>query len=114
MVKHGIQLILVQIDEAHSVDGWPVNLKDAPMSHTNIGERLERARKFIREEKPPFPVFVDTWSNSFAEIYRAWPDKYYCVNSDLLITHESEYGDSNEDNALIKVDCTEVIKMLMK
>ena len=113
MNAKGIKLILIHIDEAHSIDAWPVNLLDAPLSHACIEDRIDRANKFIVEENPPFPTFVDTWSNGFANLYRAWPDKYYCINNDNKIICKSEYGSSEKDNAHIKVDCTQVIEELL-
>ena len=113
MGKYGIKLLLIHIDEAHSSDAWPVALKNAPLTHANIDERILRANQFYDNECPPFPTYIDTWSNSYAEIFRAWPDKYYCLDSNLQIEHMSEYGKNGENNALIIKDCTILIKELM-
>lgn len=113
MDKHGIKLLLIHIDEAHSSDTWPVGLKDAPLSHANIDERISRAKQFYDNEYPPFTTYIDTWSNSYAEIFRAWPDKYYCIDSNLQIEYMSEYGKVGKNNALIIKDCTKLIEEMM-
>lgn len=111
MAEHGIYLILVQIDEAHS-SAWPVGLENQPEPQKDIYDRLERANKFSVEELPPFPVFVDQWTNDYAETYHSWPDKYYCVDKNFSIVQMSEYGEKSD--ALINVDCVDLIQDLMK
>lgn len=93
MKEKNIIFILVQIDEAHSSE-WPVALENQPEPQKNIGERLERANAFVQSEQIPFPLYVDVWSNEFAETYRAWPDKYYLINSEHTIVATSEYGNN--------------------
>jgi len=112
MKRNHIALILIHIDEAHSDDMWPINLPDKPQSHTCIEDRFKKANDFVEKENPPFLTLVDTWTNPFAEIYRAWPDKYYCCTNDLIIIDKSKYGKHGKENALIKVDCTELITTL--
>ena len=104
---------LIQIDEAHS-SAWPVALPNQPEPQRNIGERLERANEFVLVDNPPFPVYVDTWSNEFAETYHAWPDVYYTFGPDLKITHMSTYATTHNVDALIDVDCVELIKQMIK
>lgn len=109
--KH-ILFILVQIDEAHSTE-WQIGLENHPSPHKNIQDRLERANNFVMSENVPFPVYVDNWQNEFAEIYQAWPDEYYHFNSDLIILAKSEYGADNNSDALIKLDCFDLIENLL-
>lgn len=109
MKAHGIFLMLIQIDEAHS-SAWPVGLKDQPEPQKNMEERLERANTFVSVESPPFPVYVDNWSNDYAESYHSWPDKYYCFDSEMTIIAMSEYG--KKYDAVINVDCVDLIKDL--
>lgn len=109
MKKRDILFILIQIDEAHS-SAWPAGLENQPEPQKDISDRLERANKFVSEEIVPFPVFVDTWNNDFAETYLAWPDKYYLFDENLTILQMSTYGHEGERDALIDVDCVELIK----
>jgi hypothetical protein len=109
MIEKNIVFILIQIDEAHSSD-WPAGLLDEVDSQKNIEERLERANSFVFANgleaiKIPFPVYVDTWENTFANTYRAWPDKFYCFDSNLKVVYKSEY---KKDGKIVK-DCTEII-----
>ena len=113
MRTKGIKLILIHIDEAHSNDAWPVGLQNTTQSHACIEDRISRANKFIEEEIPPFLTYVDSWSNSYAELFRAWPDKYYCINPDNNIEYMSTYGTHDDNNAVIQKDCTVLIEELM-
>lgn len=112
MRKHRINFILIQIDEAHS-SAWPLGLLNQVDPQKNIEERIERAQTFQKIDQPPFDVYVDTWENTFANTYKAWPDMYYCVdNSTLEIIGRSEYNSINGD-AVIDKDCTVLIKEMM-
>ena len=105
---------MVQIDEAHS-SLWPVGLPHTPMSHTSIEDRYLAGKEFatlhpeVISESGPFRLLIDGWDNSFANTYRAWPDKYYLID---IPTHKvlakSTYGD-----ALLDVDCTTIIQELV-
>lgn len=112
MDQKQILFILIQIDEAHS-DEWPVGLENQSTSHKNIQDRLNRANEFVINDKVPFPVYVDNWQNEFAELYQAWPDEYYHFNSDLKILTKSEYGTEEETDALIKLDCLDLVSKLL-
>lgn len=111
MKKHKINFILIQIDEAHS-SAWPLGLKNQVEPQKDLNDRIERAQKFKKEENVPFDVLIDTWENDFANKYKAWPDKYYCLDKDLKIIGKSEYGEKKD--ALINKDCIDLIKELMK
>ena len=113
MKKNGILFILIQIDEAHS-SAWPIALPNQPEPQANFGERVERANAFVQADKPPFPVYVDPWNNEFAETYRAWPDQYCCAQlPSKKIIAKSEYGTEGDENALIVMDCTVLIRKLI-
>jgi hypothetical protein len=110
MKQHKINFILIQIDEAHST-AWPIGLKNSPNPQKSLDERVERALQFIKEDAPPFEVLVDTWENDFANKYKTWPDKYYCLDKNLKIIGKSQYGANAE--ALINKDCCALIEELM-
>ncbi len=111
MKEKKIGLILVQINEAHSTL-WPNGLKNTPLPQKSFEERVDRANKFVTEEKCPFDVFIDDWENNFDNKFRAWPDKYYCVDDQLKIIETSSYG--TKKDALIDKDCLDLIKELLQ
>lgn len=114
MQDKGIIFILIQIDEAHSSE-WPIGLEDQPEPQKDIEERIQRAKQFMKDDNPPSPVFslyVDTWSNDFAETYHAWPDKFYLVDTNNVILNTSTYG--AKQDALIDMDCLDIIKEMIK
>ena len=98
MEDNQILFILIQIDEAHS-SAWPIALVNQPEPQKDINDRIIRANEFIVKNSPPFPIYIDKWSNEFAETYHAWPDKYYCINSNFEIIAMSEYGTEGQTDA---------------
>ena len=111
MKEHKINFILIQIDEAHST-AWPIGLPNTPEPQKSLDERFERANKFVKTDKPPFEVLVDTWENDFANKYKTWPDKYYCIDKNFKIIGKSEYGEAKD--ALINKECYVLIEELIK
>lgn len=115
MIKKNIKFILIQIDEAHST-AWPTELQNTPTPQKDLNERVSRANKFVEENNlynnKAFTVLVDNWENTFAELFRAWPDVYYLVNKERNVIAKSEYGKYRD--ALINVDCTEYLAELCK
>lgn len=111
MKEKNINMILIQINEAHSTL-WPTGLKPTPLPQKSFQERVERANKFVKDESCPFTVLIDDWENSFDNKFRAWPDKYYCIDKDLKIIETSSYGSKRD--ALIDKDCLDLIKELLQ
>ena len=109
-----IKFILIQIDEAHST-AWPIGLENCPTPQKTYMERVERANKFVSKETPPeqFSVCIDEWSNTFANKFKAWPDKYYLIDNKLNILKKSEYGTSGNNDALIVEDCSLILTKLI-
>lgn len=112
MEQNKIKFLLIQIDEAHST-AWPIGLENTPEPQKSFEERIERANIFAKEENPPFPIYIDDWDNLFAETFRAWPDKYYCINNNYEVIAKAEYGDQGDEDAKIIEDCTVLIKKLI-
>jgi len=113
MNKNKILFILIQIDEAHSKE-WSIGRDYEPESQKDIHDRINRANEFVKNESVPIPVYVDTWTNDFAETYHAWPDRYYCTDSNNTIIAMSEYGSEGNDDAKIKKDCLILINELIE
>lgn len=77
-----IKVIFVYLEEAHSIDSWPLTSgEDAPRSHRNNYERLVAAEAFL-SEYPEFASLVqDRWyldnmENSLAIQNGLWPERY--------------------------------------
>lgn len=115
--KNNLAVILIQIDEAHSSD-WPLAIDsilgvEQPEPHKTIDDRLVRAQEFVDTYNPPYPIYVDNWNNEFAELFKAWPDRYHCIDKDLKVIAKSQYYDDEEREATIVEDCTDILKKLM-
>ena len=111
MEEKNIGLILVHIEEAHTIK-WPLGLSDHPTNHTGFADRIERAQQFVHN----YPqlnqfnnVYIDTWSNDFEQTYQSWPDKFYLIDQDLKVLDKSEYS----SNAKIITDYSEIISKLI-
>lgn len=114
--KNNIDILLIQIDEAHS-SAWPMAIPellgvDKVEPHKTFEGRVKRANYFVNEYNPPFPVYIDTWSNTFSDLFRAWPDKYHCINKNFEVVAKSEYHSKGEKEAVIIEDCTLVLERL--
>lgn len=110
LAAKGIGVILIQIHEAHST-AWPTGLAEVVLPQSCIRERLDRANQFIQTDKPLYPVYVDTWDNTFEQTFRAWPDKYYLIDREKKVLQTSTYG-ANAD-ALIDMDCIVLIRNIL-
>lgn len=107
----GIRFILVYVDEAHSTE-WPLGLDPVEPQRT-MGDRIARARTFASQHDiGHFEVVADSWSNTFAETFHAWPDKYFHFNTNLTLLACSQYG--SVADAVVDVDCVDVIQALLK
>lgn len=111
LAKKGIQIILIQIHEAHS-SAWPMGLESQPEPNKSFTDRVQRAQEYIQSDSPPFPVYIDGWSDAFEQTFRAWPDKYYAINSDKIVQMKSTYG--NKSDALIDIDLLVYLETLLK
>lgn len=108
--EHNLKVILVQVDEAHS-DAWPTGLIEQPAPQCCFQDRLNAADAFIRRYDVQYPVYVDNWNNDFANLFRAWPDKFHCVDRDLNIVAKAEYGADAE--AVVNVDYIKILEDFM-
>jgi hypothetical protein len=110
MVEKDIFFVLIQIEEAHTAL-WPQGVIKLGIPQHNQEDRRARAAAFAATipevAKDRFAVYVDTWSNSYANRYRAWPDKYYLFNAEKVVRAKSTYG--AHADALIDHDCVDLI-----
>lgn len=115
--SHNLNVILIYIDEAHST-AWPLSidkLLNVPQREPqkNLEDRIKRAKEMINKYNSPYPVYVDNWDNNFAELFRAWPDKYHCINNKMQVIAKSEYYQDGDKEALIITDCTILLEKLI-
>ena len=110
LAQNNIRLILIQIEEAHT-DKWPVGLEPVK-NHQNIQVRLGRAHAFL-EKYGDFEIYVDQFSNDFEKRFRAWPDKYYCIDQSGKVIAKSEYGTDGDNEAKVTFDCADLLESLM-
>lgn len=115
--KNNISIILIQVDEAHSNE-WPLAIESVlgvtqPESQKTFNDRVIRAQYFVDNYKPPYTIMIDTWTNEFAEMFRAWPDKYHIINNNFEIIAKSEYHSDKHKDALIVEDCIIALEKLM-
>lgn len=112
--KNKINLILIQISEAHTT-AWPMAIEehfpiDKVDPQKSFEDRVKRANEFVEKFDPPYSVFIDSWNNYYDEIYQAWPDKYFLIDKNMKICAMSTY---NDREATVDVDCVDVLKNLI-
>lgn len=73
---------------------------------------MDRASEYVSKDKPPFPVYIDTWEDNFEQTFRAWPDKFYMIDKEKRILAKSTYG--ARADALIDVDCVHIIRQIIQ
>jgi hypothetical protein len=74
-------------------------------------DRRERAADMQRT--CPYPVLVDTWENTFDDMFRAWPDQYYLLDRQGHLIAKSSYSTHADNMAMLKVDCTDMLQTLL-
>lgn len=109
MKQMNIGLILVQIEEAHTVK-WPLGFADHPLNHTTFEARVARANEFVAKFSQFTNVYVDAWTNDFENAFQAWPDRFVLIDPDLKILAKSEYS----MDALIVDDYADIIESMIE
>ena len=112
VIKAGIKVILVQIDEAHST-AWPMALQNQPEPQQTLTDRIKRAKHFVETYNPPYDVYIDGWKNKFANKFRAWPDKYHCIDDNLCVVAKAEYHSEYEMEAVVVEDYSVLLERLI-
>lgn len=74
----------VYIAEAHTKDEWPMPCLNSACRHVqpkSIEHRADHAKEFTNTFRPPFPVlmdsFIDSWQDPFLKTFNAWPERFY-------------------------------------
>jgi hypothetical protein len=95
---------MIYINEAHAVDVWPIGLSAGTInySHKNIGDRAGCATKFKSTFNFDIPIYLDSMSNEFDEMFSVWPFRYYVIEwskdlSNYVFTHIPNPSDSEFD-----------------
>jgi hypothetical protein len=107
-----VHLILIYVNEAHS-NKWPQGYDHQPNAPISMQDRIFSAKAFVDDNHCTIPVFVDLWNNCFDDLFHAWPDKYYLVDSDLKLITYSSYG-STADGVIDKDICVLLQELIMQ
>jgi predicted RNA methylase len=114
LTKIGIQLILIQIDEAHS-SAWPLGLDNEVNPHKCFQDRIDRANLFAAMN-PPYNVYIDGWDNEFAETFQAWPDREYFVTKEKIVLKKASYDheiETEENDACVVEEYTDYLEKMI-
>lgn len=103
-----LNIVMVYINEAHTTL-WPSG-HIAVEPQQSLADRFERARQFRAEhDTSAITLLVDDWTNTFENLYRAWPDQYFLIEKGV-ITAKSEYFFKGDNDGKIIVDCLDIVK----
>ncbi len=91
-----MEFYLVYIQEAHSSDGWQmeINEKEKVVYEypKHYEERVSVAETCSTNLGIEFPALVDTLDNKTEHDYTAWPDRLYLIDSNGRVAFKSEAG----------------------
>jgi hypothetical protein len=79
-------IFLIYIDEAHAADQWNIGLSAGAINqkHKTIDDRIDCAKKFIKEFQIDLPVYCDNMKNEFETLFAAWPTRYFVIKNNVL------------------------------
>jgi len=88
---------VIYIAEAHSDDGWNLQVNEEAgidiNQHTNLEERQVAARRCAAELEMEIPMLVDDMSDATGTAFSAWPERIYILAAgDGNIAYKGGHG----------------------
>jgi len=74
-----VNFLTVYIKEAHPQDKWPLGQHVCVIDHKTIEDRIEVAKRFVRETGWKLPTVVDSMENVFMDTFKAHPERFYGI-----------------------------------
>jgi len=74
-----VDFLTIYIAEAHPQDRWPLGQHVCVMNHTCVEDRIEVAKRFIKETNWKLPMVVDSMQNGFMDTFKAHPERFYGI-----------------------------------
>ena len=94
--KDRAAFLFVYIREAHPEDGWqsPANVKQGVVFNQpkTLTERRSVAHKCRAGLKLSMPCVVDTMENTADNLYAAWPERMFIIDSNGRIAYAGRQG----------------------
>ena len=84
LYKSQADFYMIQIREAHASDVWPIGNIVSVKEHRTLSDRLAAAHEMVKETQLEIPVFADTMDDTFLELYRPWPFRFFIVVDGVL------------------------------
>ena len=79
-----VDFYMIQIREAHASDVWPIGNIVSVKEHCTLSDRLAAAHRMVKETQLEIPVLADTMDNTFLELYKPWPFRFFVVVDGIL------------------------------
>ncbi len=94
--KDKADFLTVYVREAHPTDEWQMdsNVKDDvcyPQPHS-LHDRVVIANDFVQRFHFPAPLVIDTMANTANDLYSAWPERLYVIDTDGKIIYRGGQG----------------------
>ncbi|KRX03848.1 hypothetical protein PPERSA_04643 [Pseudocohnilembus persalinus] len=94
-----------------SKDGKLNNQTTNCKNYNDIDTRIQRAKQFEEITQNQFQLYLDNIKNEYANLFQAWPDKYYLVdNLNKTVIYES--GINYRAQGEVDIDCVWLLKYL--
>ena len=102
------------IAEAHAVDGWQTQSNEEAgirvLQHATLDDRLGEARVTGERLGLTMPVLVDGMDDAVSEVFAAWPERIYIVDSGGRIAFKGGPGPWEFDPAAAGLALEEILR----
>ena len=82
--KSKATFLTIYVKEAHAMDVWPVNEGLNILTPQTIDDRIQVAKKFIKDTDYKIPVVCDSLIDDFEDKYACWPTRFYMIKDSKM------------------------------
>jgi len=97
---------LVYLQEAHAADEWPLGRTPALEASQSLDQRAKHAWRFREEAHVTVPVFLDSIDGDFQRHFAAWPERFYVVSSNGLLSFiaQPRHGGYDHESVFARIE----------
>jgi len=80
-----VDFLSVYISEAHACDEWPLGQFVCIPQHKTLEQRMDAAKKYLRETQCKAPMVVDLLEDNFNQLFAAWPERGFILHKGNIV-----------------------------